>query len=194
MLSMALPITAVQILWVNMITAVTLGIALAFEPTENNTMKQSPRPRNQPLLTGTLLWHIIFITILFGLGVFGIYRYAIEQGYSIELARTMAMNTLVIMEIFHLFFIRNMYGTSLTLQAIKGTKVIWYAVILVTVGQLAITYLPWMQSVFLTEAVAIKDGIIIVFIGIALFALAETEKQIRLAIKRNKRKHREHTL
>lgn len=189
MLSMALPITAVQILWVNMITAVTLGIALAFEPTETNTMKQSPRPRNQPLLTGTLLWHIVFITILFVLGVFGIYRYAVEQGYSIELARTMAMNTLVVMEVFHLFFIRNMYGTSLTWKAIKGTKVIWYAVLLVTVGQLVITYLPSMQSIFATRAVPLKEGIIIVLIGLAVFTLAEMEKQIRLTLAKKMRRY-----
>ena len=187
MLSMALPITAVQILWVNMITAVTLGVALAFEPTEANTMKQSPRPRNQPLLTGTLVWHIFVVTLLFVLGVFGIYRYAVEQGYSIELARTMAMNTLVVMEVFHLFFIRNMYGTSLTWKAIRGTKVIWYAVILVTAGQLAITYLPFMQRVFSTQAVPLADGIIIVLVGVAVFALAETEKQIRLALTRKMR-------
>lgn len=187
MLSMALPITAVQILWVNMITAVTLGVALAFEPTEANTMKQAPRPRNQPLLTGTLVWHIFVITLLFVLGVFGIYRYAVEQGYSIELARTMAMNTLVVMEVFHLFFIRNMYGTSLTWKAIRGTNVIWYAVILVTTGQLAITYLPFMQRVFSTQAVPLADGIIIVLVGVAVFALAETEKQVRLALTRKMR-------
>lgn len=184
MLSMALPITAVQILWVNMITAVTLGIALAFEPTEINTMKQPPRVRNQPLLNGTLVWHIVFITALFVAGVFGIYRYAIEQAYSIELARTMAMNTLVVMEVFHLFFIRNMYGTSLTWKAVKGTKMVWYAVILVTMGQLAITYLPMMQSIFKTEAVPLQDGILVIAIGVALFAVAETEKQLRLAAKK----------
>lgn len=186
MMSMALPITAVQILWVNMITAVTLGVALAFEPTEANTMKQRPRPRKQPLLTGTLVWHIFVVTLLFVLGVFGIYRYAVGQGYSIELARTMAMNTLVVMEVFHLFFIRNMYGTSLTWKAIKGTKVIWYAVILVTAGQLAITYLPSMQEIFATRPVQLKDGILIVLIGIAVFAVAETEKQIRLALIRKR--------
>jgi len=184
MLSMALPITPVQILWVNMITAVTLGIALAFEPTEANTMRQPPRPRKQPLLTGTLLWHIVFVTLLFVAGVFGIYRYAIEQGYSIELARTMAMNTLVVMEVFHLFFIRNMYGTSLTWQAVKGTRMVWYAVILVTAGQLAITYLPFMQTVFKTEGVSLVDGLLIIAVGVALFSVAEIEKQIRLAAKK----------
>lgn len=189
MLSMALPITAVQILWVNMITAVTLGVALAFEPTEANTMMQPPRQRHQPLLSRTLIWHIVFVTMLFAVGVFGIYSYAINQGYTIELARTMAMNTLVVMEVFHLFFVRNMYGTSLTWKAVRGTKMVWYAVILVTIGQLAITYLPIMQSIFKTEAVPFGDGVLVISIGVALFAVAEMEKQLRLMAKKYGKAH-----
>lgn len=189
MLSMALPVTAVQILWVNMITAVTLGIALAFEPTEVKTMMQPPRQRHQPLLSRTLIWHIVFVTMLFAVGVFGIYSYAINQGYTIELARTMAMNTLVVMEVFHLFFVRNMYGTSLTWKAVRGTKMVWYAVILVTIGQLAITYLPIMQSIFKTEAVPFGDGVLVISIGVALFAVAEMEKRLRLMAKKYGKAH-----
>jgi magnesium-transporting ATPase (P-type) len=170
----------VQILWVNMITAVSLGIALAFEPTEENTMRRAPRPRNQPLLTATLLWHIVLVTLLFLAGVFGIYSYANAQAYAQELSRTMVMNTLVVMEIFHLFFIRNMYGTSLTWQAIRGTKVIWLAVLVVTAGQLAVTYIPSIQQVFNTRAIALADSLLILATGIILFAILELEKQLRL--------------
>jgi len=182
LLGMALPITPIQILWVNMVTAVTLGIALAFEPTEDGTMRRPPRPRNKPLLTGTLLWHIILVSTLFLAGVFGIFAYAIDRGYSIDLARTLAMNTLVVMEIFHLFFIRNMYGTSLTWKAVRGTKVVWGAVITVTLGQFAITYLPVMQSIFATAPVPFLDGVLMVGIGVALFTIIEIEKQIRLRL------------
>lgn len=74
LLGLTLPITPVQILWINMITAVTLGIALAFEPTEAKTMQRPPRPRHQPLLTGTLVWHIGTQAVAFsdGLLVVGI--------------------------------------------------------------------------------------------------------------------------
>ncbi len=64
-------ITPLQILWINVITAVTLGIALAFEPTEDNTMRRLPRSRNLPLLNGELVWHIVLVAILFVGGVFG---------------------------------------------------------------------------------------------------------------------------
>jgi magnesium-transporting ATPase (P-type) len=179
---MTLPITPVQILWVNTVTAVTLGIALAFEPTEDSTMRRPPRPRHQPLLTGILVWHVVLVSLLFVGGVFGMYSYAIDQGYSVELARTIAMNTLVVMEIFQLFYIRNIHGTSLTWRAVMGTKMVWAAVLLVAVAQFAITYAPPMQAVFGTRGVAFADGVIIVGIGVALFTIIEIEKQLRLRL------------
>ncbi|GAA3720412.1 cation-transporting P-type ATPase [Oceanisphaera sediminis] len=184
---MTLPVTPVQILWVNLITAVTLGIALAFEPTEAHTMRRPPRQRDEPLLSGELIWHIVFVSLLFLSGVYGIYNYAIERGYSVDLARTLALNTLVAMEIFHLFFIRNIYGTSLTWQAVRGTTVVWTVVLVVVVAQFAITYLPLLQAVFATEAIPFLDGVLILAIGAALFAIIETEKQIRLAFRRGRK-------
>lgn len=183
---MTLPVTPIQILWINLITAITLGIALAFEPTEENTMLRPPRPRREPLLSGELVWHITFLSILFLCGVYGIYSYAVERGYSVELARTLAVNTLVVMEIFHLFFIRNIYGTSLTWKAVRGTNVIWMVVIVVTLAQFAITYLPPLQTVFATVPIPFWDGILIIGIGAMLFTIIETEKQIRLAFRRMK--------
>jgi magnesium-transporting ATPase (P-type) len=115
-------------------------------------------------------------------GVFGMYSYAIDQGYSVELAPTIAMNTLVVMEIFQLFYIRNIHGTSLTWRAVMGTKMVWAAVLLVAVAQFAITYAPPMQAVFGTRGVAFADGVIIVGIGVALFTIIEIEKQLRLRL------------
>jgi magnesium-transporting ATPase (P-type) len=178
---MVLPVTATQILWINLITAATLGLALAFEPTEENTMRRPPRARYEPLLTGELVWHIILVSVLFLGAVFGIYAYAVDRGYSTDLARTMAMNMLVVMEIFHLFFIRNIYGTSLTWKAVRGTRIVWMTVIVVTAAQFAITYMPPLQRVFATEAVSLSDGLLIVAVGALLFAIVEVEKQLRLS-------------
>jgi magnesium-transporting ATPase (P-type) len=180
---MMLPVTPVQILWINLITTITLGLALAFEPTEENTMRRPPRLRREPLLNGELVWHIILVSILFLCGVYGIYTYAIDRGYPVELARTLVVNTLVVMEIFHLFFIRNIYGTSLTWQAVRGTKVVWLTVIIITAAQFAITYLPLPQTIFATRAVSFFDGLLIIGVGVALFAIIETEKQLRLRLR-----------
>lgn len=180
---MALPITAVQILWVNLITAVTLGLALAFEPSEPGTMRRPPRPRDEPLLTGRLVWHIVLVSALFVTAVFGMYFYAIDRGYPDMLAQTIAMNTLVVLEIFQLFFIRNIHGTSLTWAAAKGTRIVWVCVLTVTAAQFAITYLPPLQAVFGTQGVPLYDGLLIIAVGIIFFALIESEKQMRLAFR-----------
>ena len=175
-----LPVTPIQILWINLVTGITLGLALAFEPTEKNTMRRPPRPVGEPLLDARLVWHLMLVSLLFLAGVYGIYFYAIDRGSSIELARTLSVNTLVVMEIFHLFFIRNIYGTSLSWKAMRGTRVVWFMVILVSIAQMLLTYTPQLQRVFKTEAVSLSDGLIILGIGILLLVTVETEKQLRL--------------
>ena len=184
LLGLALPVTAVQILWVNLITGITLAIALAFEPTEVGTMARPPRRRNAPILSGALVWHVALVALLFLVAVFGVFSYAIDKGYPLPLAQTMAMNMLVVLEIFHLFFIRNIHSTSLTWAAARGTKVVWTVVITVTAAQFAVTYLPPLQAVLGTKPVPLMDGILIVGIGAAFFAIIEIEKQIRLGLKR----------
>lgn len=181
---MTLPVTAVQILWINLVTAVTLGIALAFEPSETGTMRRPPRDRNAPLLTGELVWHIVLVSGLFVIAVFGVFAYAIDKGHPVPLAQTMAVNTLVVLEIFHLFFIRNIHGTSLTLAAVRGTPIVWFSVVTITAAQFAMTYVPQMQAVFGTQAVPLIDGIITVMVGAMFFGLIEIEKQMRLSFRR----------
>jgi magnesium-transporting ATPase (P-type) len=184
LLGLALPVTAVQILWINLITGITLAIALAFEPTEVGTMARPPRKRNAPILSGALVWHVVLVALLFLAAVFGVFSYATGKGYPLALAQTMAMNMLVVLEIFHLFFIRNIHSTSLTWAAVRGTKVVWTVVIAVTAAQFAVTYLPPLQAVLGTRPVPLIDGILIVAIGAAFFAIIEVEKQIRLGLKR----------
>jgi calcium-translocating P-type ATPase len=179
-LGLALPITAVQILWVNLITGITLGLALAFEPTEPATMRRPPRPRDAPILSGTLLWHVLLVSGLFVGAVFAVFANALAAGHSVALAQTMAMNTLVVLEIFHLFFVRRVHGTSMTWKAIRGTRVVWLVVALITVAQVAVTYLPPLQAVLGTVAVPLADGLVILGVGVAFLAVLEVEKLIRL--------------
>ena len=180
---MALPMTAVQILWINLITGITLGIALAFEPTETRTMSRPPRRREVPILSGQLVWHVVLVAGLFVAAVFSVFSYAIDRGYPLALAQTLAMNTLVVLEIFHLFFIRNLHSTSLTWAAVRGTRVVWTVVLAITAAQFAVTYLPALQAVLGTRPVPLWDGVLIVGIGAAFFVLIEIEKQIRLGLR-----------
>jgi magnesium-transporting ATPase (P-type) len=178
-LGLALPITPVQILWINMITAVALGLTLAFEPTEAGTMRRPPRPADQPILTGELLWRIAFVSALFVAAAFGMYFWAENRGLPLEEARTIVVNTIVVMEIFYLFSIRYVHGTSLTWQGVLGTPAVLLGVGLVAAGQFAMTYLPPMQAIFDTRPVALLDGLAVIAVGVTLLLVVETEAWIR---------------
>jgi magnesium-transporting ATPase (P-type) len=180
-LGLTLPVTAIQILWINLVTAVTLGLALAFEPTEPGTMQRPPRSPGEPLLTRRLLWRVAFVSVLFVMGAFGIFFYAIERNYSVELARTMVVNTLVVMEIFYLFNVRYIHGSSLTWHGVLGTRAVLISVCAVVIAQFAFTYAPFMQEVFETKPISVRDGVLIIGIGVAVLIAVEVEKRLLAA-------------
>jgi calcium-translocating P-type ATPase len=178
-LGLALPVTPVQILWINMVTAVALGLTLAFEPAEPGVMARAPRPADQPILTGDLAWRIVFVSILFMAGAFGMFFWAEARGLPIEAARTLVVNTIVVMEIFYLFSVRYVHGSSLTWQGVLGTPAVLAGVAVVIVAQLAFTYLPFLQTVFQTRPISPAEGAAVIGTGVALLAIVEMEKWLR---------------
>jgi magnesium-transporting ATPase (P-type) len=180
-LGLTLPITPVQILWVNMVTDAALGLTLAFEPTEPGTMRRPPRPANQPILHGELLWCITYVSGLFVAGAFGIFAWAEMRGLGLDVARTMVVNTLVAMQIFYLFNVRYVHGTSLTPGGLAGTPAVLISISTVLAAQLLFTYTPFMQQVFGTRPIGLLDGMLIIAVSITLFVLVEIEKRLRRA-------------
>jgi potassium/sodium efflux P-type ATPase len=177
---MAMPITPIQILWANMITAVTLGIALAFESEDKNIMKRAPRALDEPILNSTLIWQILYVTFLFLVAIFSFYYYAVQADADIDHARTLAFNTLVFMEIFYLFYVRNMNTLTTSFSEVLGSKVVWIAVGIVFFAQMAVTYVPFFQTVFKTTSLSLFDFSLIVGAGFTMYALLELEKYIRI--------------
>ncbi|MFC3073278.1 HAD-IC family P-type ATPase [Shinella pollutisoli] len=175
-LGLTLPMTPVQILWINLILTITLGLVLAFEPAEPDVMRRPPRPRNAPILSRFLVWRIVFVSALFALGVFGIFEYAMRGGLGEDVARTMVVNTIVVMEIFYLFNVRYLHKTSFSLVGAMGTPPVLAAVAAVVAAQLAFTYLPVMNALFDSAPVAFTDGLLVMAIGVVTMAVLETEK------------------
>ncbi|GAB5467548.1 MAG: cation-transporting P-type ATPase [Rhodospirillales bacterium] len=178
-LGYTLPITPLQILWVNMVSSVGLAIALAFEPTESDVMKRPPRPAGAPLLSAFLVWRIVFVSALFVAGIFGVFLWARGQGASLEEARTYAVNTLVVMEVFYLFSVRYLRAPALTLKGIAGTRAVLIAVAVVVALQLLFTYAPFMATFFDTRPVDLLHGLAILGVGVLLFTVLEIEKWLR---------------
>ncbi|MEX0758000.1 MAG: HAD-IC family P-type ATPase, partial [Tistlia sp.] len=184
LLGLTLPVTPVQILWINMVTAISLGLTLAFEPTEPGAMQRPARPAGRALLSGRLLWRILFVSALMVAGTFSVYTWAIGRGLPIESARTLVVNAFVVMEIFYLFSVRYVHGSSLSWQGVLGTRAVLTGVSVVVVAQLAFTYLPVLNAVFGSRPVALSDGLVVIALGVVLLAVVELEKRIFAALRR----------
>ncbi|WP_057091666.1 HAD-IC family P-type ATPase [Comamonas thiooxydans] len=176
LLGLSLPVTPVQILWVNLVTAVALGLTLAFEPPEPTLMQRKPRSPDEHLLQPYLLWRVALVSVLFALGCFGMFEWSLRRGDSVELARTIVVNALVIMEIFYLFSVRYTQGTSLSLRGVLGTPAVLLGVAGVTLVQLLFTYTPPMQALFDSRPVDLAAGLLAIGLGVALLLLLEVEK------------------
>ncbi len=174
----ALPMSPVQILWVNLTTAGTLGLVLAFEPAEQNVMRRPPRSSTQGLLTPFLIWRVIFVSFLFLAAAFGVFFYALDRGDDLQTARTMVVNTIVVMEIFYLFNVRYLHMTSFNWRGALGTPAVLIAIGTLTLAQFAFTYLPPMQQLFETRSIAFTDGLMIVAAGVSVMVILEVEKYI----------------
>jgi magnesium-transporting ATPase (P-type) len=174
-----LPITPVQILWVNMVSSVALAMVLAFEPTEREVMRRRPRAPDEPVISGFLLWRILLVSGLFLAGIFGMFELALMRGAPIEEARTVAVNTLVAMEVFYLFSVRYLRAPSFTFEGVRGTKPVLIAVFAVFGLQLLFTYAPFMETFFHSRPLSFATGLQIVAVGVALLVLLEIEKFLR---------------
>jgi magnesium-transporting ATPase (P-type) len=171
-----LPVTAAQILWVNMITAVTLALALVFEPAESDVMRRKPRDIHAPMLSGYMTWRILFVSALMVLGTFGLFLWERMQGTDIDTARTVAVNTLVVAEIFYLFNTRHLTASALSREGLLGNRFVLIAVAAVVLFQLLFTYLPPMQRLFATAALEPKAWLRIIGVGMVIFVAVEAEK------------------
>ncbi len=174
-----LPITPVQILWVNMITAVTLGLALAFEPAEPGLMARRPRARQTPLLTMDLIRRIVFVSVVMMLGSFALFVLHIESGHSLEAARTVTVNTLVMFEVFYLFNTRFLTAPVLNKAGLLGNRIALLAVVVLLVFQLGFTYLPAMHFLFGSAAIDAHSWLQIVLVASVILWLVELEKWLR---------------
>ena len=182
LLGIAMPITPAQILWVNMVTAVTLALALSFEPMESNVMERPPRGAGESILGKLFIWRITFVSVVIGgltLAAFTLLR---NNGLDDDAARTIAVNTLVAGQLFYLFNCRKIETPALA----KGFFDNWYAFLAagaLILLQMAFVYLPFMNTFFGTQAIEASYWLYPLAAGVLVFLLVELEKLIILRFK-----------
>lgn len=172
-----LPILPTQILWINMTTAVFLGIMLAFEPRESLIMQRPPRAAAEPILTRSLLRRIALVGLLLLGGSFGLFQWAIAQGGSEAFARTVAVNVFVLGAAAYLFNCRSLTRSCFRLGMFTNPW-IWLGVGLTVLSQICFTYLPFMNTLFHSVPIGIQEWAAILLVSIAIFMIVEMEKWI----------------
>ena len=173
--NVTLPITPVQILWINMATALLLGLMLAFEPKEPNLMDRKPRNPKQPILTRHLMFRIGLVGILLLIGSFGLFEWELLHGESLIAARTSAVNVFVFGELFYLFNCRSLKYSMLHVGIFSNLWVIFGACSMILL-QLLFTYWPPMQRLFGSAAIGYNEWLLIIGVGIIIYATVGLEK------------------
>ena len=175
---LALPITALQILWINMVTTVTLALALAFESPEREIMNRPPRRPDEAMMSRFVVWRTLMVSILFVIATFTLFRWQLDGGATLELARTVAVNTIVMCEIFYLFNVRRMDRAGSGGSSLMDLRPALMASALVLAFQAAFTYLPAMQHLFGTAPLTAWHWLIITAAAFGVYLLVEIEKRL----------------
>lgn len=176
LLGMTLPISPVQILWVNMVTAVTLSLSLTFEKAEPGIMQHLPRNPSEPILSRYMVWRVLSVSVLFTIGGLILFLWGQSQGMSLETCRTIAVNALVMSEICYLFNCRYLLAPTLSYQGFFGNHYALLTIGILIILQLLFTYNPLMQQWFGTADINILAWFNIFALGVALFFIIEIEK------------------
>jgi magnesium-transporting ATPase (P-type) len=173
---LALPLTPVQVLWINMATSSTLGLALAFEPPERDVMHRRPRNPGKPFLSWFFAWRVAMVSVLMMAGALSLFLWELEHGASLESARTMAVSAVVMAEIFYLLNSRYIYRSVLSREGLLGSRQVLTAIAACLALQIAYTNLGPLQRIFGSTELGLGEWLKVAGAGLLVFTVAETEK------------------
>ena len=178
-LGLALPMSPVQILWINMVTAVALGLTLAFEPPERDVMGRPPRPPGASLLPRVLVWRVVLVSVVMAAVAFALDLWASWRGLSDEQSRTLVVNAIVAMEVGYLFAARQSRGSGLSAEGFRGTPAVWTGIGIVCACQAAFTWAPPLHLAFGSASLGVVEVMACLGAGAMLLLVVEAEKALR---------------
>jgi magnesium-transporting ATPase (P-type) len=175
---LTLPLTSVQVLWVNMVTAVTLSLALAYEPAEVGIMARPPRRTGGSIISGSELAFVLIVSALIGGAAMGVFYGAAAAGTDVAYARTEAVLMLALGQLAFLLNCRFMSRSSITVDVFRGNRVVWISAAALIFLQLLFTYLPVMNTLFESEPLAAASWIVPIVLSVAIFFAVEILKAV----------------
>ena len=176
---LVLPLTPVQVLWVNMITAVCLSLALAYEPAEPDVMRRPPRTPGGPIIARGELGFVLIVSVLIGGATLLAFGAALTVTADLDHARTVAVLTLVLAQLAYLFNCRFITRSSVTPAVLRGNPAIWWSALALIAVQLVYTYAPFMHELFDSRALAPRSWILPLALAVVVFVAIEAIKSVR---------------
>jgi len=175
---LTLPLTPAQVLWINLATVSTLGLALAFEPTESSVMRRPPRPPTESLISAFFVWRVAMVSVVMMAGALGLFLWELESGTTVEVARTIAVNAIVVAEMFYLVNSRRIEESVLNREGLFGNHYVLGAITACIGLQLLYTYMPFFQTVFGSSGLTLVEWVKVLGVGLTVFFVAEAEKWV----------------
>jgi len=172
-----LPVLPVQALWLNMTTAVFLGLMLAFEPREAGIMSRAPREPDSPILSAEMIGRILSVSTLLLIGAFGLFQWSQLHGASIEESRTLAVTLFVVVQSFFLLNCRSL-TSSIFSTPFNSNPWIWAGISAMLIAQLLFIYTPVMNTLFHSAPLSLNQWLLMLGYGVVVLLLVEAEKTV----------------
>ncbi len=183
LLAIPLPILPVQILWINMSTALMLGMMLVFEPQEKDIMSRPPRDPKTPILSQELVTLMLLVGIYMLGTTYAMFSFYIQEGASIEYARSVAVNMFVFIELFFLFSCKSLDKSIFQVNLLKNPYML-FGVTAMVVLQALFTYHPFMQVLFKSQSLSFETWMSIVAVSLGVIPLVEFKKVLAIIVRK----------
>jgi len=184
-LEIPIPFVAAQLLWINLVTNGLQDVALAFEPGEKDIIKRKPRNPKEGIMSRLMIERSIIVGTIISVGVIFIYKAALDNGYSLEYARTMAMTTMVLSQFFQAWNSRS-ETQSVFRVSLLSNPFLFYSMVAAFIAQVAVIYIPGLQWVFRTVPLSGEDWVKATLIAVSVVIGVEIDKEIRRRSKSSK--------
>ncbi|MFE6967986.1 HAD-IC family P-type ATPase [Isoptericola sp. NPDC057653] len=183
---LTLPLAPVQVLWINMITAVTLSLGLAYEKAEPDVMARPPRDPRASILDAVFVRRILIVSLLIGGATLLVFYAERAQGAPIAEAQTAAVTMLALGQLAYLFNCRFLDRSSLTVDVLRGNRVVWISAVALVALQCVFVYAPFMHSWFDSAPISGLQWAKTVGLAVVVFLLVEVVKAVGRARSRRR--------
>lgn len=177
-LDIPIPYVAAQLLWINLVTNGLQDVALAFEPGDPDILKRKPKGHKGGIMSRLMLERSILVGIIIAAGVIYSFKSALDEGSSVEHARTLAMTTMVLFQFFQAWNSRSELQSIFRLNPLSN-PFLFYSMIAAFLAQIAVVYVPALQWVFRTDAIAGMEWAKIALIASSVIVAVEIDKLLR---------------